>query len=199
MSPLQPDSPLHHLILQLSKLPGLGPRSAQRIALHLLKQRERVMNPLTETLARVAQHIGPCSECGNLDTHDPCHICSDIRRAPAQLCVVAEVADVWALERANIFKGQYHVLGGLLSALEGVGPQDLNLPGLRARVQKLGTQEVILALAATLEAQSTAHVIREQLADLPVTITRLAHGLPMGGELDYMDEGTLTAALQARR
>ncbi|NDG05377.1 MAG: recombination protein RecR [Alphaproteobacteria bacterium] len=186
---------MHHL----AKLPGLGPRSAQRIALHLLKKREAHLHPLMISLQQVSDHIQTCDACGNLDTTSPCHICADLRRDTAQLCVVADVADVWALERAHIFKGHYHVLGGVLSALDGVGPDDLRLGTLRQRVQQLGVREVILALAATLEAQSTAHVIRDQLADLPVAITRLAHGLPVGGELDYMDEGTLVAALQARR
>ena len=190
---------LDNLIQLLSRLPGLGPRSARRAALHLLKKREALMLPLAQAIEEAAHEVKACSECGNLDSLDPCSICRDARRDPSQLCVVEEVGDLWALERAAAFKGRYHVLGGKLSALDGVGPEQLNLPGLLRRAAAPAVKEVILALGATVEGQTTAHYLTDRLANLPIQVTRLAHGVPVGGELDYLDDGTLTAALKARR
>jgi len=190
---------LDHLIQLLSRLPGLGPRSARRAALHLLKKREALMLPLAQAIEAAAHEVKACSECGNLDSLDPCSICRDARRDSSQLCVVEEVGDLWALERAAAFKGRYHVLGGKLSALDGVGPEQLNIAGLIRRAGDPKVKEVILALGATVEGQTTAHYLTDRLANLPVTVTRLAHGVPVGGELDYLDDGTLTAALKARR
>jgi recombination protein RecR len=192
-------SPLEHLIQLLSKLPGLGPRSARRVVLHLLKQRERLMIPLANALQKAALEVRACSICGNLGSQDPCAICANPARDKTMLCVVEDVADLWALERSHAFRGHYHVLGGTLSALEGIGPADLKIDQLVARAQESGVKEVILALSATVEGQTTAHYITERLQGLPLSVTRLAHGLPMGGELDYLDDGTLTAALTARR
>ncbi len=183
----------------LAKLPGLGPRSARRAILHLMKRRESLMLPLAEALAAAARSVRPCSACGNLDTVDPCGICSDHRRDPHTLCVVEDVADVWALERAVAFKGRYHVLGGVLSALEGVGPDDLNVDGLVARASDPAVTEVILAMNATVDGQTTAHYVADRLAATGVRISRLAHGVPVGGELDYLDYGTLAQALRARQ
>ena len=183
----------------LAKLPGLGPRSARRAILHLMKRRESLMLPLAEALAAAARSVRPCSACGNLDTVDPCGICSDHRRDPHTLCVVEDVADVWALERAVAFKGRYHVLGGVLSALEGVGPDDLNVDGLVARASDPAVTEVILAMNATVDGQTTAHYVADRLAATGVRISRLAHGVPVGGELDYLDGGTLAQALRARQ
>jgi recombination protein RecR len=183
----------------LAKLPGLGPRSARRAILHLMKRRESLMLPLAEALAAAARSVRPCSACGNLDTVDPCGICSDHRRDPHTLCVVEDVADVWALERAVAFKGRYHVLGGVLSALEGVGPDDLNVDGLVARASDPAVTEVILAMNATVDGQTTAHYVADRLAATGVRISRLAHGVPVGGELDYLDDGTLAQALRARQ
>jgi recombination protein RecR len=190
---------LDALIQLLAKLPGLGPRSARRAALHLLKRRETLMLPLAEAMQAAAERVKACSICGNLDTEDPCALCRDPRRDPALLCVVEDVADLWAIERAGAFRGRYHVLGGTLSALEGVGPEDLRIDALAARVGKGEVKEVILALNATVEGQTTAHYITDRLAGTGVTISRLAHGVPIGGELDYLDEGTLSAALAQRR
>jgi recombination protein RecR len=190
---------LDALIQLLAKLPGLGPRSARRAALHLLKRRETLMLPLAEAMQAAAERVKACSICGNLDTEDPCALCRDPRRDPALLCVVEDVADLWAIERAGAFRGRYHVLGGTLSALEGVGPEDLRIDALAARVGKGEVKEVILALNATVEGQTTAHYITDRLAGTGVTISRLAHGVPVGGELDYLDEGTLSAALAQRR
>jgi recombination protein RecR len=189
---------IERLIQLLAKLPGLGPRSARRAALHLVKRRESLLEPLAASLHEAAQKIRPCSICGNIDTVDPCGICTDPRRDKAALCVVEDVSDLWALERTQSFKGCYHVLGGTLSALDGVGPEDLHIAGLldRARGE---VKEVILALNATVEGQTTAHYIMDRLAGSGVEVTRLAHGVPVGGELDYLDDGTLTAALRARR
>lgn len=183
----------------LAKLPGLGPRSARRAILHLMKRRESLMLPLAEALAAAARSVRPCSTCGNLDTVDPCGICADRRRDPRTICVVEDVADVWALERAVAFKGRYHVLGGVLSALEGVGPDDLNVDGLVARASDPSVTEVILAMNATVDGQTTAHYVADRLAAAGVRITRLAHGVPVGGELDYLDDGTLAQALRARQ
>ncbi len=183
----------------LAKLPGLGPRSARRAILHLMKRRESLMLPLAEALAAAARSVRPCSTCGNLDTVDPCGICADRRRDPHTICVVEDVADVWALERAVAFKGRYHVLGGVLSALEGVGPDDLNVDGLVARASDPAVTEVILAMNATVDGQTTAHYVADRLAAAGVRISRLAHGVPVGGELDYLDDGTLAQALRARQ
>ena len=190
---------IDRLIQLLAKLPGLGPRSARRAALALLKRRESLLDPLASALAAAARSVKPCARCGNIDTTDPCAICADARREGTLLCVVEEVADLWALERTSAFKGRYHVLGGVLSALDGVGPDQLNIPKLVQRVRAEGIKEVILATNATVDGQTTAHYIAERLAPLGVAVSRLAHGLPVGGELDYLDDGTLAAALKARR
>jgi recombination protein RecR len=189
-------SEIERLIQLLAKLPGLGPRSARRAALALLKKRDTLLEPLSAALSDAAEAIRTCEVCGNLDTASPCAICADPRRDPHVLCVVEDVADLWALERAAIFRGRYHVLGGALSALDGVTPERLNVSGLLARV-KQGVEEVILAMNATVEGQTTAHYLMDVLGD--VKVTRLAHGVPVGGELDYLDEGTLSAAFKARR
>lgn len=190
---------IDQLIALLAKLPGLGPRSARRAALQLIKKREALMQPLAAALADVAATIKTCSACGNVDTEDPCRICRDPRRDPSVVCVVEDVADLWALDRAELFKGRYHVLGGTLSALDGVGPEDLNIAALMERVRGGTVKEVILALNATVDGQTTAHYITDKLENAPVDVTALAHGLPVGGELDYLDDGTLAAALKARR
>ena len=183
----------------LSKLPGLGPRSARRAVLHLLKKREAAMTPLLRALEAVNEKLTSCHVCGNVDTSDPCGICNDSRRDPRMLCVVEEVADLWALDRSRLFPGRYHVLGGRLSALDGIRPEDLSIDLLVSRVAVGGIDEVVLAMNATLEGQTTAHYIADRLEKLPVRLTQLAHGLPVGGELDYLDEGTLAQALRARR
>jgi len=190
-------SELDTLIQLLAKLPGLGPRSARRSALHLLKRRESLLEPLAAALAKAADAIRPCWICGNLDTVEPCAICQDPERDAMAICVVEDLADLWALERTGAFRGRYHVLGGTLSALDGVGPDDLNIERLLARLRP--NQELILALNATVEGQTTAHYLTDRLADRDVRVTRLAQGVPIGGELDYLDDGTLTAALKARR
>ncbi|MEO8175794.1 MAG: recombination mediator RecR [Sphingomicrobium sp.] len=183
----------------LARLPGLGPRSARRAVLHLMKRRETALVPLLAALQDVAARLSTCSVCGNLDTSDPCGICSDPRRDDRLLCVVEEVADLWALDRSRLFPGRYHVLGGRLSALEGVRPEDLGIDQLVGRVANGGIDEVVLAMNATLEGQTTAHYLAERLEKFPIRLTQLAHGLPVGGELDYLDEGTLAQALRARR
>jgi recombination protein RecR len=183
----------------LAKLPGLGPRSARRMVLHLLKRREALMLPLIEAMTGAVHNVNTCSVCGNLGGGDPCEICRDPRRDRTLICVVEDVADLWALERSHAFRGLYHVLGGTLSALEGVRPADLRIDQLLERLQNSAIKEVILALNATLEGQTTAHYVIEQLARSGIAVSKLAHGLPVGGELDYLDDGTLTAALQARR
>jgi recombination protein RecR len=183
----------------LAKLPGLGPRSARRAVLHLLKKRETALEPLLTALAAVSDRLTRCSTCGNVDTTDPCGICADPRRDSRALCVVEEVADLWALDRARLFPGKYHVLGGKLSALDGVRPEDLNIDTLVRRIEAGGIDEVVLAMNATLEGQTTAHYIADRIERFPVRVTQLAHGLPVGGELDYLDEGTLAQALRARR
>jgi len=179
-------------------LPGLGPRSARRAALNLLKKRDVLLEPLALAMRDAAAAIKTCEICGNLDTTSPCSICRDPRRDSHVLCVVEDVADLWALERAGVFRGRYHVLGGALSALDGVTPERLNVASLIARA-KAGVDEVILAMNATVEGQTTAHYLLDALAATGVTVTRLAHGVPVGGELDYLDEGTLSAAFKARR
>ena len=183
----------------LARLPGLGPRAARRAVLWLIKRRESALPQLLAALDTVRQNLVECQTCGNVDTTDPCGICADPRRDARALCVVEDVADLWALDRARLFTGRYHVLGGRLSALEGVRPEDLTIGRLLDRVHAGGIDEVVLAMNATLEGQTTAHYIAERLEDLPVRVTQLAHGLPVGGELDYMDEGTLAQALRARR
>ncbi len=192
-------SDLERLIQLLAKLPGLGPRSARRAALHLVKRRDSLLAPRAKVLTDAADSIRSCSVCGNLDTRDPCGVCTDPKRDDSVICVVEEVADMWALERTAAFRGRYHVLGGTLSALDGVGPEDLAIPGLIARVQGGPVKEVILATIATVDGQTTAHYIADRLADGGVQVSGLAHGVPRGGELDYLDEGTLSAALKARR
>lgn len=189
---------LERVMQYLAKLPGLGPRSARRAILHLMKRRESLMIPLADALAEAARTIRPCTTCGNLDTVDPCTICTDPRRDPHTICVVEDVADVWALERAAAFGGRYHVIGGVLSALDGVGPEDLNLDGLVARASEAAITEVILAMNATVDGQTTAHYVADRLAPTGVRVSRLAHGVPVGGELDYLDDGTLAQALRAR-
>lgn len=193
------DGPLNHLIKMLGNLPGLGNRSARRIALHLLNQKSGLMIPLATALQRAADEVKNCLTCGNLDAHNPCTICQDIKRDPSQICVVAQVSDLWAIERTSAYRGQYHVLGGLLSALDGVGPDQLNIHSLIKRNETDKPKEIILALSATVDGQSTAHYITDQLNSADVHITHLAHGVPVGGELDYLDDGTITTALRSRK
>lgn len=183
----------------LARLPGLGPRSARRAALFLVKRRESLLSPLADALARAADSVRSCSVCGNLDTGDPCAICNDTRRDASLVCVVEDVADLWALERSGVFRGRYHVLGGTLSALDGVDPEDLNIESLTARARVPEVKEVILATNATVEGQTTAHYLADCLDGAGVVVSQLAHGMPMGGELDYLDEGTLGWALESRR
>ncbi|MBO88017.1 MAG: recombination protein RecR [Rickettsiales bacterium] len=190
---------IERLIQLLSRLPGLGPRSARRAVLHLIKRRESVMQPLVEALSDAIDAILVCSNCGNLDTVEPCAVCLDENRDRGVLCVVEDVADLWALERTRSFKGQYHVLGGRLSALDGIGPEDLNIAGLIARVESGEVSEVILAMNLTVDGQTTAHYLADRLAHTGTAVTRLAHGVPVGGELDYLDDGTLETALRSRR
>ncbi len=190
---------IENLSQALARLPGLGPRSARRAVLHLLKKRETALVPLLRALEQVTDKLSSCGMCGNVDTTNPCGICDDPRRDARMLCVVEDVADLWALERSRLFPGKFHVLGGRLSALEGVRPEDLNLATLFNRIEAGGIDEVVLAMNATLEGQTTAHYIAERLESAPVRMTQLAHGLPVGGELDYLDDGTLAQALRARR
>jgi recombination protein RecR len=190
---------IERLIQLFGKLPGLGPRSARRVILHLVKNREKLLAPLAAALLEAEDKIKICSTCGNIDTTDPCLICADPRRDPHIICVVEEVGDLWALERAQAWNGQYHVLGGTLSALGGVRPEDLSIGQLVDRAAEQGVKEVILATNATVEGQTTAHYITEQLKHRGIVTSRLAHGVPVGGELDYLDEGTLTQAIKARR
>lgn len=187
------------LISLLAKIPGLGPRSARRAALQLLKKKDALMAPLAAALLDAANKVKPCSTCGALDTSDPCALCAAPDRDDGLICVVAEVGDVWALERAGAFKGRYHVLGGVLSALDGVRPEDLRFAKLIERASVSNVREVILALAATVDGQTTAHYLAERLAPLSIIVSRLSHGVPVGGELDLLDDGTLFAALQSRR
>lgn len=193
------EGPLNHLIRMLAGLPGLGNRSARRIALHLLGKRQAMMIPLADALRKAAEEIKECTECGNLDMLQPCNICRNAARDRSKICVVAQVSDLWALERTGAYKGLYHVLGGLLSALDGIGPDDLKIPKLVARSENEEVQEIILALSATVDGQSTAHYIADHLDTAALTVTRLAHGMPVGGELDYLDDGTITTALKSRR
>ena len=194
------DGPLEHLMRLLSNLPGLGNRSARRIALHLLSKRGSLMMPLAHALQDAAENVKNCGVCGNLDMIDPCSVCCDHKRSKAQICVVAQVSDVWAIERTGAFKGSYHVLGGLLCALDGIGPQDLRIDKLVERVKGAADnlEEVILALSATVDGQTTAHYISDHLNPLGVKISHLAHGVPVGGELDYLDDGTIITALRER-
>ncbi|MCW5696015.1 MAG: recombination mediator RecR [Bauldia sp.] len=189
---------IERLIQLLSKLPGLGPRSARRAALHLIQKKDQLLVPLTQAMEVAVDRVVVCSRCGNVDTSDPCTICSDQRRDPHMLVVVEDVADLWALERAGVLNARYHVLGGTLSPLDGVGPDDLSIDALVERVSADAVTEVILAVNATVEGQTTAHFITDRLAGLPVKVSRLAHGVPVGGELDYLDEGTLSAAIRSR-
>jgi recombination protein RecR len=189
---------IERLIQLLARLPGLGPRSARRAALHLIKKREALMSPLTSALQVAIEKIQVCKTCGNIDTQNPCTVCTDPRRDPSIIVVIADVADLWALERANASNGRYHVLGGTLSPLDGVGPQDLSIDTLVARAHEEPVKEIVLALNATVDGQTTAHYITDLLQDANVRVTRLAHGVPVGGELDYLDEGTLSAAMRQR-
>ena len=192
---------LEQLIKQLARLPGLGPRSARRAALHLLKHRDRQLRPLADALAQVAREVVPCRVCGNLDTADPCTLCADGRRDPGLICVVEEVDDLWAMERGGGFLGRYHVLGGTLSAIDGTGPDELRIPDLLRRIETAEppVSEVVLALGATVDGQTTAHYLADRLRPLGVQVTRLALGVPLGGQLTYLDDGTIDAALRARR
>lgn len=190
---------IEQLASALSRLPGLGPRSARRAVLWLVKRRDSALPGLLEALGEVRDRLVECEICGNVDTQNPCGICADPRRDAKSICVVEDVSDLWALDRARLFTGRYHVLGGKLSALDGVRPEDLAIDTLLARVEQGGIDEVVLAMNATLEGQTTAHYIAERLENYAVRITQLAHGLPVGGELDYLDEGTLAQALRARR
>ncbi len=190
---------IEQLIQLLSRLPGLGPRSARRAVLHLIDKRESHLMPLIQTLQDVAANVKICPVCGNMDTETPCNICTDAKRDVSQICVVEDVADLWALERASLFKGHYHVLGGVLSALDGVGPDELKIESLMARIQSGNVQEVILALPATVDGQTTAHYLAERMAKYPVKVTTLSRGVPLGGELDYLDDGTIQMAFKARR
>ena len=189
---------IERLIQPLSRLPGLGPRSARRAALFLIKKREQIMAPLTAAMQTALDKIVVCKQCGNIDSQNPCAICTDLRRDPTVIIVVSDVADLWALERAHAINARYHVLGGTLSALDGVGPQDLTIDALIARAQDPTVKEIVLALNATVDGQTTAHYITDLLHGGDVKITRLAHGVPIGGELDYLDEGTLAAAIRQR-
>ena len=192
------ENQIDSLIQLLAKLPGLGPRSARRAVLHLMKRRESLLVPLTKALEDAGENLTTCSTCGNIDTRDPCGVCRNPKRNDALICVVEDVADLWAMERTPAFKGRFHVLGGTLSALDGIGPEDLNIPNLLMRAKGDQVQEVILATNATVDGQTTAHYIAERLSDCNVKVSGLAHGVPVGGELDYLDEGTLSAALKAR-
>ncbi|TGQ44525.1 MULTISPECIES: recombination mediator RecR [unclassified Mesorhizobium] len=189
---------IERLIQLLAKVPGLGPRSARRAALHLIKKKEQLLSPLANAMAEAVDKVRICSTCGNVDTSDPCMICTDPRRDPATLIVVEDVSDLWALERAAAMNVRYHVLGGTLSPLDGIGPEQLNIRSLVDRIAGGEVKEVILAVNATVEGQTTAHYLTDQLSGFEVKVTRLAHGVPVGGELDYLDEGTLAAALRSR-
>ena len=189
---------IDQLIRLLAKLPGLGPRSARRAALELLKKPDNLMIPLAQAMQNAAMHIQPCQICANIDATNPCHICSAPNRDMSLICVVQDVSDLWAMERAGAFKGRYHVLGGTLSALDGIRPEDLNIADLIRRAQEPQIKEVILAMNATIDGQTTAHYITDHLEDYDLKISRLAHGVPVGGELDYLDEGTINAAMTRR-
>lgn len=190
---------IERLIQLLARLPGLGPRSARRVALHLLKRRDGLLLPLAAALEDAADKVKTCSICGNYDSVDPCAVCADHRRDPAVICVVEDVSGLWAMERTGLFRGRYHVLGGVLSALDGVGPDDLNVDKLVARASAAEVREIILATGATVDGQTTAHYVTDRLTGCDVAISALAHGVPIGGELDFLDDGTIGAALRARR
>ncbi|MBZ0216095.1 MAG: recombination mediator RecR [Fimbriimonadaceae bacterium] len=190
---------IDRLIQLLARLPGLGPRSARRAALHLVKRKDQLLHPLAAAIRDVAETVRECSQCGNVDTVDPCAICADPRRDRSVICVVEDVSDLWALERASAINSSYHVLGGTLSPLDGIGPDDLNIEKLIARAANSEVREVLLAVNATVEGQTTAHYITDLLDHADVNVSRLAHGVPVGGELDYLDEGTLAAAIKMRR
>lgn len=190
---------LEKLISYIAKLPGVGKRSSRRVALHLLKNKENLMLPLASSLNLAAQNIKACETCGNYDVTDPCGICTNEKRDKSLIAVVENVSDLWAMERGGVYKGQYHILGGVLSAIDGITPQDLKIEKLLKRAKEQGVLEVIIATNATLEGQTTAHYISQNLQELNIKVTRLAHGIPLGGELDYMDEGTISTALQARK
>ena len=189
---------IQRLIQLLARLPGLGPRSARRAALHLIRKKDELLGPLADAMQVARERIITCTACGNVDTIDPCTICCDERRDPSVIVVVETVADLWALERAGAIRARYHVLGGTLSPLDGIGPKDLNLTSLVDRVQKEGTREIILAVNATVDGQTTAHYVTDLLSAQNIRVTRLAHGVPVGGELDYLDDGTLAAAIRSR-
>jgi recombination protein RecR len=189
---------IQRLIQLLARLPGLGPRSARRAALHLIRKKDELLGPLADAMQVARERIITCTACGNVDTTDPCTICRDERRDASVIVVVETVADLWALERAGAIRARYHVLGGTLSPLDGVGPKDLNLASLVERVQKEGTREIILAVNATVDGQTTAHYVTDLLSAQNMRVTRLAHGVPVGGELDYLDDGTLAAAIRSR-
>lgn len=197
--PAMASQEIENLVQVLARLPGLGPRSARRAVLYLLKRPEATLQPMIAAMQAVHDRLVTCTTCGNVDTVDPCQICSDPRRDARALCVVEDVADLWALDKSRLFPGRFHVLGGQLSALDGVRPEDLNIAPLIARVEAGGIDEVVLAMNATLEGQTTSHYIAERLEGFPVRLTQLSHGIPVGGELDYLDEGTLAQALRARR
>lgn len=190
---------IERLIQLLARLPGLGPRSARRAALHLIKQKDTLLDPLSRAIADATEKVRVCGTCGSVDTQDPCAICNDPRRDPTILCVVEEVGDLWAIERTATFSGRYHVLGGTLSAIDGVGPDELRIPALVRRASSPDMIEVIMATNITVDGQTTAHYIMDQLRDANVQVSALAHGVPVGGELDYLDDGTLTAAFRERR
>ncbi|MEM7547019.1 MAG: recombination mediator RecR [Pseudomonadota bacterium] len=194
-----PGKEIERLIDIMARLPGLGPRSARRAVLTMVKKRDLLLTPLSRAIAEVAASARVCVECGNIDTTETCGICRDARRDESTLCIVEDVADLWAMERAAVFRGRYHVLGGLLSALDGIGPEQLRITRLVDRASEPQMSEVVLALGATIDGQTTAHYIAEQLAGADVTVTSLAQGVPVGGELDYLDDGTISAALRARR
>ena len=194
-----PPNEIEALIAQVGRLPGLGPRSARRLVLHLIQRRDQSLRPLLGALERVALSAQSCASCGNISTAPICPICTDPKRATGEICVVEDVADLWAMERGGAFRGRYHVLGGTLSALDAVGPEDLRIPELVRRVRNENVSEVILALSATVDGQTTAHYIADALSGLEVQVTALAQGVPMGGELDFLDDGTIGAALKARK
>jgi len=198
MTPKTASPEIERLISLLAKLPGLGPRSARRATLDLIKKKDGLMRPLVDALSSAMQHVTACEQCGNIDTQNPCHICTAPGRDPSVICVVQDVGDLWAMERAGAFRGRYHVLGGTLSALNGVRPDDLNISSLFSRIEQDALKEVILAMNATVDGQTTAHYITDKIEGRDITITRLAHGVPVGGELDYLDDGTITAALNRR-
>lgn len=199
MSGLNVSPEIERLIALLAKLPGLGPRSARRAALDLLKKPDALMKPLAQAMSEAADRISTCTICANVDAQNPCHICTAPGRDGTTLCVVQDVADLWAMERAGAFRGRYHILGGTLSALDGIRPDDLNIASLIERASNADITEVILAMNATVDGQTTAHYITDHLAKANVQVSRLAHGVPVGGELDYLDDGTISAAMKSRR